>query len=66
METTKKRLDSVDVAKFVLSIMIVTIHLSPFPSLDPYIMPMLRVAVPLFFSDICFFLFRQISRRDNH
>ncbi len=49
METTKKRLDSVDVAKFVLSIMIVTIHLSPFPSLDPYIMPMLRVAVPLFF-----------------
>lgn len=57
METTKKRLDSVDVAKFVLSIMIVTIHLSPFPSLDPYIMPMLRVAVPLFFLISAFFFF---------
>ena len=49
MESKKKRLDSVDVAKFVLSIMIVTIHLGPIPSLDPYIKPLLRMAVPLFF-----------------
>ena len=57
MESKKKRLDSVDVAKFVLSIMIVTIHLGPIPSLDPYIKPLLRMAVPLFFLISAFFFF---------
>lgn len=65
MENIKKRLDSVDVAKFVLSIMIVTIHLSPIPSLDSYVRPILRMAVPLFFLISAFFFFDKYYAEKN-
>ena len=44
--TQRKNLDSADVLKFVLSVLIVATHTS---LLDGYITPVARLAVPAFF-----------------
>lgn len=57
-----RHFDSLDLLKFVLSLMVVLIHVNPFPSTAmPYIMPVLRLAVPLFFVISSFFFFRKID-----
>lgn len=50
-------LGAIDVAKFVLSIMIVLLHISPFGAFSVYVRPVLRIAVPLFFMISAFFYF---------
>lgn len=54
----KKNYDSLDLTKFVLSIMIVAIHASLFPTV---LYPWLRLAVPLFFVISSFLLFNKIN-----
>lgn len=62
-ETTKmqqsKRLDAVDIAKFVMSIFIVCLHINPFGEYRVFIQPLLRTAVPLFFLISAYFFFRK-------
>lgn len=50
-------LGAIDVAKFVLSVMIVLLHINPFGELSVYVRPVLRTAVPLFFMISAFFYF---------
>lgn len=57
-----KRYDSIDIAKFVLALMIVLIHVNPFPpKINMVVMPVLRLAVPLFFIISAFFFFRKVK-----
>ena len=54
--------DSIDVLKFVLSILIVVIHVNPFSSIAyDLVTPVLRTAVPLFFMISSFFFFRKLT-----
>lgn len=57
-----KHFDSIDLLKFVLALMVVLIHVNPFPA-NVYvcIVPLLRMAVPLFFLISAFFFFRKIE-----
>ncbi len=54
----KRNYDILDLAKFILSIMIVCIHTQTFLSV---LYPWLRLAVPLFFTISSFLLFRKIN-----
>lgn len=45
----RRNYDSVDVAKFVLSILVVAIHVRPFDGYAVFFRPILRTAVPPFF-----------------
>ena len=53
-----KRYDILDLAKFILSIMIVAIHTALFQT---YLFPWLRIAVPLFFMISSFLLFDRVN-----
>lgn len=55
--TTRHNYDSVDAAKFVLSIFVVAIHVRPFDAYAVYFRPILRAAVPLFFLMTSYFFF---------
>lgn len=55
--TTCHNYDSVDAAKFVLSIFVVAIHVRPFDAYAVYFRPILRAAVPLFFLMTSYFFF---------
>lgn len=55
--TTRHNYDSVDAAKFVLSIFVVAIHVRPFDAYAVYFRPILRAAVPLFFLTTSYFFF---------
>lgn len=58
------RLASVDIAKFVLSIMVVAIHVSPVSKeVRSYLLPILRLAVPIFFMLSSYFLFLKIESK---
>ena len=53
---------SVDICKFILSIMVVAIHVSPVSQeLRVYLLPLFRLAVPLFFMFSSYFLFLKLS-----
>ena len=56
------RIGAVDAFKFGLSILVVIIHLKPFPGIDPLFRPILRLAVPLFFIISSFFFFKKQLR----
>lgn len=57
---------SADISKFILSIMVVAIHVSPVsPNLRTYLLPLLRIAVPLFFMISSYFLFLKLSRAED-
>ena len=56
---------SIDIAKFVLSIMIVLLHISPFGEASVYVRPILRAAVPLFFLISAFFYFGKQARTSS-
>ncbi len=57
-----KHFDSIDLLKFVLALMVVLIHVNPFPAaVYVCIAPLLRMAVPLFFLISSFFFFRKIE-----
>lgn len=58
MITQRKNLDSADVLKFVLSILIVATHTSFF---EGYITPLVRLAVPAFFMISGYFFFGRIN-----
>ena len=58
MITQRKNLDSADVLKFVLSILIVATHTSLF---EGYITPLVRLAVPAFFMISGYFFFGRIN-----
>lgn len=60
--TPARRLDSVDLLKFVLSVMVVAIHINPFGAYSVYVRPLLRTAVPLFFLVSSYFFFRRFSQ----
>ena len=55
----RPRIDAVDIAKFVLSIMIVCVHIQPLGSYNVYAQPLLRTAVPLFFMISSYFFFKK-------
>lgn len=58
---TRKHWDSIDLCKFVLSMMVVLIHVNPFPlAVYQALIPFLRTAVPLFFIISSFFFFRKL------
>ena len=53
---------SIDICKFILSILIVAIHVSPFSrEVRAATLPILRIAVPLFFLFSSYFLFGKIA-----
>lgn len=58
MTTHQKNQDSFDLAKYILSIMVVAIHSSLFPMI---LYPWLRLAVPLFFMISSYLLFLKIN-----
>ena len=58
MTAQRKNLDSADVLKFILSILIVATHTS---LLDGYITPVARLAVPAFFMISGYFFFSRIN-----
>ena len=58
MTSQRKNLDSADVLKFILSILIVATHTS---LLDGYITPVARLAVPAFFMISGYFFFGKIN-----
>ena len=58
MITQRKNLDSADVLKYMLSILIVATHTSLF---DGYITPLVRLAVPAFFMISGYFFFTKIK-----
>lgn len=61
-QQASNHLDSIDVLKFVLALMVVLIHVNPFPEcVNVFVMPVLRLAVPLFFVISAFFFFRKID-----
>ena len=53
----RRNYDSIDLAKFVLSIFVVAIHVRPFDAYSVYFRPVLRTAVPLFFLITSYFFF---------
>ena len=53
----RRNYDSIDLAKFVLSIFVVAIHVRPFDAYSAYFRPVLRTAVPLFFLITSYFFF---------
>lgn len=53
----RRNYDSIDVAKFVLSILVVAIHVRPFDGYAVFFRPILRTAVPLFFLISSYFFF---------
>lgn len=55
------RWDAADIAKLVMSIMILTLHTRMFGDATDYIFPILRMAVPLFFMVSSFLFFRTIE-----
>ena len=56
------RYDSIDLTKFVLAFMVVLIHINPFSAeVNVVVMPVLRLAVPLFFIISAFFFFTKVS-----
>ena len=59
MIADRKNLDSADVLKYILSIMIVATHSSLF---EGYITPLVRLAVPAFFMISGYFFFSKINR----
>lgn len=63
--THARRLDSVDLLKFVLSVMVVAIHINPFGTYSVYVRPLLRTAVPLFFLVSSYFFFRRFSQLEG-
>lgn len=62
MTLQRKNLDSADVLKFVLSILIVATHTS---FLEGYITPLVRLAVPAFFMISGYFFFGRINSFDD-
>lgn len=61
-QTRSHRIASLDLAKFVLSIMVVAIHVSPVSSeTRRYLLPVLRIAVPMFYLISSYFLFRKLD-----
>lgn len=61
----KKSYDMVDLTKFILSFLVVAIHVNPFgDTYNAFRFPLVRVAVPIFFLYSGFFLFRKISSSD--
>ena len=62
MISQRKNLDSADVLKFVLSILIVSTHTS---LLEGYITPLVRLAVPAFFMISGYFFFGRICSCDS-
>ena len=58
MITQRKNLDSADILKYMLSILIVATHTSLF---DGYITPLVRLAVPAFFMISGYFFFTKIK-----
>jgi len=57
-ENMQKKLDILDLVKFILSLMIVAIHTNIYPKV---LYPWLRLAIPLFLIISSFLLFRKIS-----
>ena len=62
---TKRNYDTIDIMKLVLSLMVVAIHISPFGSLHGYIVPLCRIAVPLFFITSGYFLFGKTQNKSS-
>ncbi len=58
----QKRLDILDLVKFILSLMIVAIHTKIYPDV---LYPWLRLAIPLFLIISSFLLFRKISENPS-
>ena len=58
----KRRFDMVDLSRVVLAFMVVCIHASLFPK---YLIPYLRLSVPLFFMITSFFFFRKTESMQN-
>lgn len=62
----RKRIDSLDVARGVLCIAVMFIHVNPFPkSIQSAIYPAARLAVPLFFLFTGFLFFRRYDRLED-
>ena len=58
----KKSYDMVDLTKFILSFLVVAIHVNPLgEKYDALRFPLVRIAVPIFFLYSGFFLFKKIS-----
>lgn len=57
-----KKYDSLDLLKFIMSIMVVAIHTQLFPMI---LYPWLRLAVPLFFITSSFLLYNKIKNNKN-
>lgn len=62
MISQRKNLDSADVLKFVLSVLIVATHTS---FLEGYLTPLVRLAVPAFFMISGYFFFSRINSCDS-
>lgn len=62
MISQRKNLDSADVLKFLLSILIVATHTSLF---EGYITPLVRLAVPAFFMISGYFFFSKVGNCDD-
>ena len=48
LEILMKRIQAIDIAKFVMAIMVVCIHIHPFGGAHELLMPLYRCAVPIF------------------
>lgn len=60
--TIMKKYPSIDIAKFILSIIVVVIHVNPFGEKFGWLrFPVMRVAVPLFFLISSFLLFSKLQ-----
>ena len=58
-----KTYGSLDVAKFVLSVVIIFLHINPLGEQYGYLAyPLVRIAVPLFFMISAFLLFTKIKK----
>ena len=61
-----KRKDSFDIAKLILSLMVVMIHVNPVGGgIDSIVFPVVRIAVPLFFMMSSYFFFGKISNQNQ-
>lgn len=62
----KKSYDMVDLTKFILSFLVVAIHVNPLgETYNAFRFPLVRIAVPIFFLYSGFFLFKKIASSDE-
>ena len=61
-----KRIDSFDIAKFILSLLVVAIHIKPDgKGTNSFVFPIARIAVPMFFVIGGYLFFKKIHNLDN-